>query len=66
MEVGDGNKKVKVITRAMKPLIFGMAFVLFFPRSVYHLLYRSAAMEVALFFFFLIIELNLTMHIRRT
>ena len=28
IEVGDDKKKVKLITRAMTPLIFGTAFVL--------------------------------------
>ena len=30
MEVGDEKKKVKLITRAITPLIFGKAFVTFF------------------------------------
>ena len=30
MEVGDGNKNVKLITRAMNPLIFGTEFAVIF------------------------------------
>ena len=65
MEVGDGKKEVKVITRAMKPLIFGMTFVLFF-LALYIVFYIVALLwiEVALYLFFsfliLIIELNPT------
>ena len=50
MEVGDDKKKVKLITRAMTPLIFGTAFVLCSLLYTDRVSYRGSTMNVILLF----------------